>query len=145
MSYFAVLALYLSSLGPGFVVGKRVKAQRAKQTEWWTGEGKRAVEPSPDYHSASPLRFFFITSPPPPTAESVPGYTKVTYILFSSKIGFEYPGYQRLFMLYIFQFHQVFIVTCIKTSPLMALSCGQDQGNPPQKKPLVSSFKLKRP
>ena len=137
MSYFAVLALYQSSLGPGFVVGKRVKARRAKQTEWWIGGGKRAVEPSPDYHSASPLRFFFITSPPPPTAESVPGYTKVTYI--------EYPGYQRLFMLYIFQFHQVFIVTCIKTSPLMALSCGQDQGNPPQKKPLVSSFKLKRP
>lgn len=79
VSYFAVLAFYQSSLGPGFVVGKRVKVRRAKQTEWWIGEGKRAVEPSPDYHSASPLRFFFITSPTPPTAESVPGYTKVTY------------------------------------------------------------------
>ena len=65
VSYFAVLALYQSSLGPCFVVGKRVKARRAKQTEWWIREGKRAVEPSPDYHSASPLRFFFITSPPP--------------------------------------------------------------------------------
>ena len=40
VSYFAVLALYQSSLGPRFVVGKRVKARRAKQTEWWIGRGK---------------------------------------------------------------------------------------------------------
>ena len=98
----------------------------------WGGEKGGGTFTRLPLSEPSPI-FLYNLPPLPPTAESVPGYTKVTYILFSSKIGFEYPGYQRLFMLYIFQFHQVFIVTCIKTSPLMALSCGQDQGNPPQK------------